>query len=104
MNDAQIFAAVACLLISPLAGGGLAVLNTGLGRARNAAHFMMAALCVISVAAGMYFICGRALQGFAGGHGYFILLGGKPWDWSARSRGFFAVPAPQSLSSSRSSE
>jgi Amt family ammonium transporter len=57
---------------------------------------MMAALCVISVAAGMYFICGRAFQGFAGGHGYFMLLGAKPWDWIGAEPWFFRGIAPVS--------
>ena len=65
MTDTQTFAATVCLLIAPLAGAGLAAINAGLGRARNAAYSMLAALCAIAVAAGMYFICGRALQGFA---------------------------------------
>jgi Amt family ammonium transporter len=89
MTETRIAIAIACLMIAPLAGAGLAVINAGLGRARNAAHSMLAALCVISVAAGMYFICGRAFQGFSGGHGYFILAGGKPWDWIGAEPWFF---------------
>jgi len=89
MTETGIALAIACLLIAPLAGAGLAVINTGLGRGRNAAHSMMAALCVVSVAAGMYFICGRAFQGFSGGHGFVILAGGKPWDWMGAEPWFF---------------
>ncbi len=40
-------------------------MNAGLGRTRNAAHSMMAALCVIAVAACAYFVCGRAFQGYS---------------------------------------
>jgi Amt family ammonium transporter len=89
MSETRIAIAIACLMIAPLAGAGLAVINAGLGRARNAAHSMMAALCVVSVAAGMYFICGRAFQGFSGGHSYVILAGGKPWDWIGAEPWFF---------------
>ena len=42
---------------------------------------MMAALCVISVAACVYFVCGRAFQGYAGGLAHSIIVVRKPWDW-----------------------
>ena len=82
-------ACVACLTVAPLAGAGLALINAGLGRSRNAAHSMMAALCVISVAAGLYFVCGRALQGFPGGLAHSFVAGGKPWDWLGAEPWFF---------------
>lgn len=89
MSETQTLAVILCLVIAPLAGAGLAIINAGLGRARNAAHAMMAALCVIAVAAGMYFICGRTFQGFAGGPGYLLMAGGKPWDWIGAEPLFF---------------
>jgi Amt family ammonium transporter len=89
MSDIRTVTAIVCLIIAPLAGAGLAVINAGLGRVRNAAHSMMAALCAISVAAGMYFICGRAFQGFAGGHGFSLLVGGRAWDWIGAEPWFF---------------
>ena len=89
MTETQTLAAILCLMLGPLAGAGLAIINAGLGRARNAAHAMMAALCVIAVAAGMYFVCGRTFQGFAGGPGYLLMAGGKPWDWIGAEPWFF---------------
>src|SRR5579862_2484780 len=70
-----------CILLVPLAGAGLALINTGLGRSRNAAHSMMSSLCVLAVAAAAYFICGFSWQGFAGRAAYAIQAGGKLWDW-----------------------
>jgi hypothetical protein len=51
LTEIQTAACIFSLLLAPLAGGGLALINAGLGRSRNAAHSMMAALCVMSVAA-----------------------------------------------------
>ncbi|HZR29870.1 MAG TPA: hypothetical protein VFA71_13915, partial [Terriglobales bacterium] len=77
------------ILLVPFAGAGLALINTGLGRSRSAAHSMMAALCVISVAAGVYFVCGFAWQGFIGRSAHVFLVGGRPWNWLAAEPFFF---------------
>ena len=82
MSDAT----VVCLFsmfLAPLAGVGLALLNTGLGRTRSAAHSMMASLCVMAVAAVTYFFCGFGWQGFAGRPAHAVMFGGKAWDWIA---------------------
>jgi ammonium transporter, Amt family len=71
------------IFLIPFAGAGLALINTGLGRSRSAAHCMMSALCAISVAALVYFVCGFAWQGFAGQPAYLITVGGSTWDWIA---------------------
>jgi ammonium transporter, Amt family len=69
------------IFLVPFAGAGLALINTGLGRSRSAAHSMMSALCAISVAALVYFVCGFAWQGFAGQPAYVLHAGGNYWDW-----------------------
>src|SRR5260370_32706123 len=79
-----------CLtLLVPLAAGGLALINAGLGRSRRAAHSIMAALCVIAVAAIVYFICGFAWQGFIGRPAHIMMVGGKPWNWIVAEPFFF---------------
>lgn len=78
--------ATLCVLLTllvPFAAAGLALINTGLGRSRSAAHAMMASLCVIAVAATVYFAFGFAWQGFAGRPAHICMLGGKPWNWIA---------------------
>jgi Amt family ammonium transporter len=80
-SEIQTAACIFFLLLAPLAGAGLALINAGLGRSRNAAHSMMAALCVISVAACLYFVCGRAFQGYSGGLAYSMTVAGKNWGW-----------------------
>jgi len=70
-----------CLLLVPLAATGLALVNAGLGRSRNAAHAMMSSLCVLAVAAVAYFVCGFSWQGFPGRAAYAIQAGGKLWNW-----------------------
>jgi ammonium transporter, Amt family len=77
------------ILLVPFAIAGLAIINTGLGRARSAAHSMMASLCVAAVAAGVFFVCGFAWEGLAGGPAHILMLGGKGWSWLGAERWFF---------------
>ena len=72
---------VFCIFLVPLAAGGLALLNAGLGRSRSAAHTMLASVCILSVAAIAYFVCGFAVQGFAGQPTHILRAGGQRWDW-----------------------
>jgi Amt family ammonium transporter len=88
LSDLQAAICILSLLVAPLAIAGLALMNTGLGRSRNAAHSMMAALCAISVAACVFFVCGRSFQGYAGA-GPAVILGGKPWNWIGAEPWFF---------------
>ena len=74
---------VVFILLVPLAGAGLSLINTGLGRSRSAAHAMLAALCVMAVAAVVYFVCGFSWQGFPGLPAHFLMAGGKSWNWLA---------------------
>ncbi|MFY9907951.1 MAG: hypothetical protein WBD45_23170 [Terriglobales bacterium] len=77
-------AAMFCLILIvlvPLAGIGLALVNTGLGRARSAAHAMLAALCVMAVAALVYVIAGFAWQGSVGHPDHALMIAGKAWGW-----------------------
>ena len=86
------FTTAACILfvfLVPLAAAGLALINTGLGRSRSAAHSMMASLAVFSVAAVVFFFCGFAFQGFAGGPGHSLSIAGKSWGWIADQPFFF---------------
>jgi ammonium transporter, Amt family len=63
---------LAFILLVPFAIAGLALINTGLGRSRSAAHAMTAGLCVVSIAVVVYFLWGFRLQeshvDFFGGH------------------------------------
>ncbi len=71
------------ILLIPLTVAGLALINTGLGRARNAAHMMLASMCVVGSAAIVYFMIGFALQGYPGGPAHVVNIAGKPLDWIA---------------------
>jgi Amt family ammonium transporter len=72
---------VVFILLVPLAGSGLALINTGLGRSRSAAHAMLACLSVMAVAALVYFVCGSSWAGFPGRPAQVHALAGRPWDW-----------------------
>ena len=89
------------IFLVPLAGAGLSMINTGLGRSRSAAHSMMASLCVIAVGAGVYFVCGFAWQGFVGRPGHVFTVAGKAWNWIAAEpfflRGLELDGSPASL-------
>jgi ammonium transporter, Amt family len=71
------------ILLVPFAGAGLALINSGLGRSRSAAHTMLAALCVTAVAAVVYVGVGFAWQGAAGRPDRVLLVAGKAWGWIA---------------------
>jgi Amt family ammonium transporter len=88
------------ILLLPLALAGLALMNTGLSRSRSAAHSMMAALCVVAVAAAAYFVTGFAWQGYPGLPSHTVSIFGKEWSWLGAGR-FFLRGVP--LDGSRAS-
>ncbi len=69
------------ILLIPFAGAGLALMNSGLCRARNAAHSALAALCVSGAAALAYFVFGFAVEGYPGGASRAFTLAGQSWNW-----------------------
>ena len=85
-------AAALCLLfilLVPFAAAGLAVMNAGLGRSRNAAHMMLSCVCVFAMAAVVFFVVGFAWQGYPGGPAYEFLIRGKSWNWIAAEHFFW---------------
>lgn len=74
---------IVLILLTPFTILGLALLNTGLARARSAAHTITASLSIFAVAAIAYFVAGFAWQGFTGRPEHILLLSGKPWGWIA---------------------
>jgi Amt family ammonium transporter len=83
-------AAICGLLIFliPFALAGIALMNSGLGRSRTAAHSLMACLAVAAVAAIAYAVFGFAWQGYAGRAAYAFAAGGKQWSWIGAERLF----------------
>lgn len=76
-------------LLAPLTWAGLALINTGLGRSRSAAHSMMVSLCVVAVALLMYFFCGYSWVGSAGQPAHSLVIAGKSWSWMGKGPFFF---------------
>ena len=101
MTQPAVVLCIFCILLAPLACAGLALINTGLGRSRSAAHAMLSALCVMAVAAIVYIACGFAWQGFAGGPARVFMVAGKAWSWIASGplflRGLTLDASPASL-------
>ena len=83
LSDASAVLCALLVLMVPMACVGLALVNTGLGRARSAAHAMLSSLCVCSVAAIVYVIIGFSFQGTPGGQAHVFAIGGKTWNWIA---------------------
>ena len=77
------------ILLVPLAIAGLALINTGFVRSRSAAHAMLSTLCVVAVAAVVYFAVGFAVEGYAGRPMHAISIAGRPWNWLAAEKFFF---------------
>jgi Amt family ammonium transporter len=80
---------IVCIFLVPFAGAGLSLINAGLSRSRSAAHLMLAALCVIAVAALVYFVCGFAWQGFIGQPANAFVVAGRAWNWIGAEPWFF---------------
>ena len=75
---------VACFILTllvPCAPAGIAIINAGLGRSRNAAHSMLSSLCVMAVAAIAFFAVGYSWQGSGPQTVHAIFVNGKPWSW-----------------------
>ena len=71
------------ILLVPLAGAGLAMVNSGLGRSRSAAHIVLASLCVFAVTSIVYVSLGFSWQGVAGRISHSVVIGGQTWSWIA---------------------
>jgi ammonium transporter, Amt family len=88
----------ASLFLMPLSIAGLALTNAGLGRSRSAAHAMTSSLCVIAMAAWIYFVCGFRISG-PFGHAYygiftkstFFFMGIPPADLDTATFGMFGA-------------
>ncbi len=89
LSEIQTTLCILFLMLAPLSGCGLALINAGLGRSRNAAHSMMAALCIVAVAACAWFVCGWAFEGYPGGLTYSFQAAGRPWYWLGAEPWFF---------------
>src|SRR5207248_9684489 len=84
---------LAFALLAPFAIAGVALINAGLGRSRSAAHAMTSCLCLVSIAALIYFVSGFAVQRYPLHAAQFIATG------SPGAPGFFSrgVSGPGAL-------
>ncbi len=89
LSEVGVALCIFLILLVPLAIAGLALINTGFVRSRSAAHAMLSTLCVVAVAAVVYFACGFAVEGYAGRPMHAISVAGKQWNWFAAEKFFF---------------
>jgi Amt family ammonium transporter len=101
LSETAVTFCVFSILLIPLAGAGLLLVNVGLGRSRSAAHSMLCSLCAVTIAAVVYFICGFSWQSFVGRPAHSFTLAGKTWSWLGAEpffwRGLELNAAPASL-------
>jgi ammonium transporter, Amt family len=83
LSEASAALCVLLIFLVPFACIGVALVNTGLGRSRSAAHAMLSSLCVLAVAALVYVILGFSFQGAPGRPAHAFILAGKTWNWIA---------------------
>jgi Amt family ammonium transporter len=93
-SEMQSALCVISLLLAPLACAGLALINSGLGRARSAAHALAGAICVLAVSVFVYAVVGRSWHGSAGEASHVLMLGGKPWNWLGSVAPFYIGLSP----------
>lgn len=72
---------VVSMLLIPFAAAGVAMINTGLNRSRNAAHGMLTSLSACGIAVVVYVAFGCAWQGFSGQPAHIFTAGGVSWNW-----------------------
>jgi Amt family ammonium transporter len=89
LSEVGVALCISLILLVPLAIAGVALINTGFVRSRSAAHAMLSTLCVVAIAAAVYFACGFAVEGYAGRPLHAIIVAGKPWSWLAAEKFFF---------------
>jgi Amt family ammonium transporter len=93
-SDLQTAAVLFSLMIAPLAAAGLALINAGLGRSRNAAHAMVTSLTAIAVASCAYFVLGHSFFGAAGEPARVATIRHQTWNWLGAMPPFFiGLPA-----------
>ena len=81
MTPLNLLICLLCILLSPFAAAGLALIHQGLGRSRSAAHAMLGTLCVLAISAIVTALCGAAFAGVDGGAFHSFIAGGVPWNW-----------------------
>ena len=82
LSESSFALTLALLLLAPLAIGGVALINTGLGRSRSAAQSLLGSVAILAVAVLVFALVGAALAGTPGGAGWNFQLAGKYWNWA----------------------
>jgi ammonium transporter, Amt family len=81
MSETTFAFTLALLLLAPLAIGGVALINTGLGRSRSAAQALLGNLAIAAIAAIAFAFVGASLSGVVSGAGFALSADGKLWGW-----------------------
>jgi Amt family ammonium transporter len=82
MSETTFALCLVLLLLAPLAIGGVALINTGLGRSRSAAQAILGNLAVMAAAAIVFALAGATFTGdLSGSAAHIFHVAGKPWNW-----------------------
>ncbi len=68
------------ILLVPLAIAGIALLNSGLGRSRSAAHSVLTSMCACGSAIIAFVVVGCSLEGTSSTPAHCITIGGNVWN------------------------
>ncbi|MGA3035283.1 MAG: hypothetical protein ABSD70_18500 [Terracidiphilus sp.] len=79
MTDAELALTLALLMVAPLAIAGVALINTGLGRARSGAQTLLGNLALAAVAMVVFVFVGASFAGTLGNSEIVLHAAGKPW-------------------------
>lgn len=77
------------ILLIPFAYAGLALMSSGMGRSRSAAHSLVVSLSAAGIAAVVYVGFGFAWQGSPGLASYGLVIGTTEWNWIGSGHFFF---------------
>jgi ammonium transporter, Amt family len=81
VSDATFVLVLVLLLLAPLAIAGVALINTGLGRSRSAAQFLLGNLAIVAVTVIVFTLVGASFTGSLANASHIFHLAGKPWNW-----------------------
>jgi Amt family ammonium transporter len=90
LSESDFNLAFLLLLLAPLAPAGVALLNTGLGRARSAAQALLGSLVVVAAAVLVFALIGATFADSWMGAGHVAQIAGKPWNWAGAGPWFLS--------------
>ncbi len=90
MPDPLLGICLVFIFLIPLAGAGVALINTGLNRTRSASHGIVGSMCAAAIGMLVYFAWGFSFESVNGAPAHVAHIAGASWDWLGAGPLFFA--------------